>query len=653
MYNVKLKDRQGNELTYTDIENIKVPTDAGNLALFKSQVAVQEKIVNISKNGTTTVTPDADYDGLSKVTVNTDIPITQPVEVTEQLNMPIGENQIIVPPSNRFMSKVTVTAPSTFIPSNIKKDVNIGGRVGTFIGNREDRGVSLDFTENPQSIKPTDPDNLMGEVAIYKPDTLIPENIKSGINIAEIVGTYTGAESEAITADLNMAEGDQVINPSVGKVLSKVTVTKPNTMLPENIKNGINIGGVVGTLVSGGGETEEVTVDLSMAEGDQVITPSAGKSISKATITKPVTLIPENIAINTDIGGVVGTLDPNAVKSAFVANGWSDDDILCENGFGVARIREHGIEIQIWADASSDITLLDEGYQDYFSKGTSWGNISNTSLANRLEAFCSNIVTNNNTIFSTLFEGATKACFMDDEHPVPIPTLSSSTAATTEGFMTALESTLADLPSNSFVGYGFMSANDYGENLANSVLTQGSKAIMPFIWYPAVEDGEPKIAYYSLQDPTGTMTTYENGFKVYTININNTNLLLGYVNAAPSAGVTGNFIAFMVDVLVWWSDVAQTIPAVFWQNMDSTWSGGDVSLVAGWNWTTEVGEGTNTTGQLPEEYKVIFKFEPNSIPLSEMDSYEKSIFAGVTKQPYKRLNQNHVSINFVLRNNSQ
>lgn len=651
MYNVKLKDREGNELTYTDIENIKVPTDAGNLALFKSQVAVQEKIVNISKNGTTTVTPDADYDGLSKVTINTDIPITQPVEVTQQLNMPIGENQIIVPPSERFMSKVTVTAPSTFIPSNIKKDVNIGGRVGTFIGNQQSVGATLDFTENPQTIKPTLTDYLMNEVTVSKPDTLIPENIKSGINIAQIVGTYTGAESEEVTTNLNMSDGNQVITPSSGKVFSKVTVTKPDTMLPENIKNGINIGGVVGTLVSGGGETEEVTVDLSMADGDQVIMPSAGKSISKATITKPVTLIPENIAINTDIGGVVGVLDPYGINKKFIADSWSDDDVLCENGFGVARTREHGIEIQIWSDASSNISLLDEGYQDYFSKRVSWGNISNTSLVNRLEAFCSNIVTNNNTIFSTLFEGATKACFMDDEHPVTIPALSSSTTATTEGFMTALGSTLSDLPG--LYEYGFMHPNDYGENLANSTPTQGSKAIMPFIWYPAVEDGESKIAYYSLQDPTGTMTTYTDGAKFYTISISGYNLPLAYVNAAPSAGVTNNFIAMIFKDVVWWSDVAQTIPAAFLQNMDPTWAGGDVSLVAGWNWTSDVGEGTNTTEQMPDALKAIIQFEPDAIPLNEMDSYEKSIFAAVTKQSYKRLNQNHVSITFVLRNNSQ
>lgn len=241
---------------------------------------------------------------------------------------------------------------------------------------------------------------------------------------------------------------------------------------------------------------------------------------------------------------------------------------------------------------------------------------------------------------------------MDNDHPVDIPALTDATPATTDGFMSVLKNTLVNFPS--FVEYGYMNPNNYGENLTDGGQIQTfSNAIMPFVWYPAVEDGEPKLAYYSLQDPTGTMTTYENGFKMYTVNIEGINTQLAYVNAVPGVGVTGNFIALVAGDIGWWSDVAQTIPAAFLQNMNPTWNGGDVSLVAGWNITTDVEEGTNTTEQMPEEYKSILMFEPNSIPLSEMDSYEKSIFAGVTKQQYKRLNQNHVSITFVLRNNSQ
>ncbi len=237
---------------------------------------------------------------------------------------------------------------------------------------------------------------------------------------------------------------------------------------------------------------------------------------------------------------------------------------------------------------------------------------------------------------------------MDNDHPVDIPTLTTSTPATTDGFMSALANVLAGFPS--YIEYGFMKPNDYGENISDGGQIQPRfNAIMPFIWYPAVEDGEPKIAYYSLQDPTGTMTTYAEGFKIYTVSFGGTNLKLGYVNAAPSAGLLNSFIAMVFEGIIWWSDVAQTIPAAFLQNMDSAWAGGDVSLVAGWNVTTKIEQGTNTTEQMPEVYKII-PFEPDGIPLSEMDSYEKSIFAGVTKQPYKRLNQNHISVKFVLRN---
>ena len=422
-------------------------------------------------------------------------------------------------------------------------------------------------------------------------------------------------------------------------------------VMPDAGYDGLSKVTITTNVPSSGGETEEVTVALSMADGNQVIVPSAGKSISKATITKPVTLIPENVAINTDIGGVVGVLDPYAISKKFIADSWSDDDVLCENGFGIARFRQHGVEIQIWADVSDPQLPLDDGYEVYFSSMQPWNKISNTTLSNRVAAFCENLVANKNSEFNSIFTGATKACFMDDEHPVDIPVLTASTPATTDGFMSVLKNVLVGFPS--FVEYGFMEPKDYGENISDGGQIQHyQNAFMPFIWYPAVEDGDPVVAYYNLQDPTGTMATYENGFKAYNITgVGN----LGYVNAIPATGVTSNFIALISNKggILWWSDGAQTVPSAFLQNMDPSWTGGDVSLVAGWNITTEIGEGTNTTAQMPEGYKTVFWLEPNGIPLSEMDSYEKSIFAGVTKQPYKRLNQNHVSITFVLRNNSQ
>ena len=386
-----------------------------------------------------------------------------------------------------------------------------------------------------------------------------------------------------------------------------------------------------------------------MADGDQVIIPSSGKSISKVTVTKPDTLISANILNDVVIGGVTGTLDPNASKIAFIEDGWSDDDVLCENGFGVARIREHGIEIQIWSDASDCQLPLDDGYEAFFRNLQPQTIISNTSLCTRLAEFCEYIVTNKKNEFNSIFTGATKACFMDNDHPVDIPTLTTSTPATTDGFMSALANVLAGFPS--YIEYGFMKPTDYGENISDGGQIQPRfNAIMPFIWYPAVEDGEPKIVYYSLQDPTGTMTTYTNGFNVYNLSLNDMKCTLGYVNAVPSAGVTSNFIAFIVDGIVWWSDGAQTIPSAFLQNMDTSWTYGDVVLVAGWNITTNVGEGTNTTIQMPDEYKQVVQIAPDELLLSEMDNYEKSVFTGVTKQPYKRFNQNHISVKFVLRN---
>lgn len=68
--------------------------------------------------------------------------------------------------------------------------------------------------------------------------------------------------------------------------------------------------------------TESKTVSLSMADGNQFIYPSKyGAMLSGVTITKPITLIPANIRKGIDIGGVIGTYETKLVPAEVYQDG--------------------------------------------------------------------------------------------------------------------------------------------------------------------------------------------------------------------------------------------------------------------------------------------------------------------------------------------
>lgn len=75
---------------------------------------------------------------------------------------------------------------------------------------------------------------------------------------------------QAKTVDLNMATGNQTVLPDEGKVLSSVVVTKPTTLVAENIKKDVNIGGVIGTLEGGAGATEPYIEEIYDAYGNLI-----------------------------------------------------------------------------------------------------------------------------------------------------------------------------------------------------------------------------------------------------------------------------------------------------------------------------------------------------------------------------------------------
>lgn len=61
-----------------------------------------------------------------------------------------------------------------------------------------------------------------------------------------------GPSSEELTVDLNFANGDMTLEPEDDAVYDKVTISKPDTLVPENIADGVDIAGILGTFVGDG-----------------------------------------------------------------------------------------------------------------------------------------------------------------------------------------------------------------------------------------------------------------------------------------------------------------------------------------------------------------------------------------------------------------
>ena len=131
----------------------------------------------------------------------------------------------------------------------------------------ESVSIELDFSSGDQTVKAAE-GTLVKSAVIKKPETLVAENIKSGVSVAGVEGSLIG-DGEEVTVALDMSDGDMVIEPSNGKLFSSVTVEKPDTLIPENIAEGVDIAGIIGTLVAGGGDGGDKKVAIGTYLGTQ------------------------------------------------------------------------------------------------------------------------------------------------------------------------------------------------------------------------------------------------------------------------------------------------------------------------------------------------------------------------------------------------
>ena len=117
---------------------------------------------------------------------------------------------------------------------------------------------------------------------------------------------YFAGEKVEKTIDPDFSEGNIEVIPEEGTFLEKVTVNKPEALLPENIREGETVAGVTGTLPVY--ELTEKTVELDFSGGDIIVTAEEKKPFESVIIQRPEMLTPGNIAKDVEIAGIVGML---------------------------------------------------------------------------------------------------------------------------------------------------------------------------------------------------------------------------------------------------------------------------------------------------------------------------------------------------------
>lgn len=126
---------------------------------------------------------------------------------------------------------------------------------------------------------------------------------------------YThGLLGSDIETAVNFSKGSMALSSEDGDFVKKVTVQKPDTLIPENIAEGVDVAGIVGAL-SVPIILEDLPIELDFSGGNQSIAAPDGYAVKTATIQQPANLTPANIAEGVDIAGIIGTLAAGGVSA--------------------------------------------------------------------------------------------------------------------------------------------------------------------------------------------------------------------------------------------------------------------------------------------------------------------------------------------------
>ena len=212
---------------------------------------------------------------------------------------------------------VTSAIDSNIQPENIKAGISILGVTGALPGGNAKLEESFDVqpTTTDQTITPREgyvfSSGTVHAVTAEIDKNIQSENIKEGVSILGVAGTLKEEKPEE-SFNVQPTTAEQTITPTEGSVFSggtvhAVTSAIDSNIQPENIKQGVSILGVEGTL--SGGTTPTGTIEINL-NGTYDVTNYASAEV--------------NVGDTPDYHYMNGTVDKVGLK----AIGWTDEDIL-------------------------------------------------------------------------------------------------------------------------------------------------------------------------------------------------------------------------------------------------------------------------------------------------------------------------------------
>ena len=230
-------------------ENIKLGVSIlGVTGTYAPTFTLQSRSLLAKTNGVWTVSPQIGYDGLSHVKVTVDVPsevISQVKSVTP------GRGQIIVTPDAGYnsLSEVYVSGDDDLIANNIRAGITIFGVTGTY-NDFKTQSKSVVPASYSQRIYPDGNFDALSSVYVSGDGDLVPSNIREGVEIFGVKGAYsTGLNFQTKTVTPNRY-GFSVIADDGFNALARVVVNGDSNLIPENIARGITIFGVSRTHIS-------------------------------------------------------------------------------------------------------------------------------------------------------------------------------------------------------------------------------------------------------------------------------------------------------------------------------------------------------------------------------------------------------------------